>query len=138
LLRNGKAYKKLKDIILAQGGDPNIKPGDLPIGSKHVEVKSNVNGCVGWINNSAVVEIARAAGTPKDKGAGILLHKKMGDKVKKGQTLFEIYAEKSYKLERALRLARELKILGIGKTFQMLIKKIPPRIEHPKYFILER
>jgi len=84
------------------------------------------------------VEIARAAGTPKDKGAGILLHKKMGDKVKKGQTLFEIYAEKSYKLERALRLARELKILGIGKTFQMLIKKIPPRIEHPKYFILER
>jgi AMP phosphorylase len=138
LLRDGKAYKKLKEIIAAQGGDPKIKPGDLPVGPKHAEVKSNVSGCVGWINNTAVVEIARAAGTPNDKGAGILLRKKMGDKVKRGDTLFEIYAEKPYKLKRALRLAGELKIIGVGKRFQMLIEKIPTRIEHPKYFILER
>jgi AMP phosphorylase len=138
LLKNGKAYKKLKEIISAQGGDPNIKPGDLPIGPKHVEVKSNISGCVGWISNSAVVEISRAAGTPKDKGAGILLHKKMGHKVEKGDTLFEIYAEKSYKLERALRLARELKVIGVGEKFDMLLEKIPKVIEHPKYFILER
>ncbi len=138
LLKSGKAYKKLKEIIKEQGGDPNVKLDDLPIGTKHVEVRSNVNGCVGWIDNRALVEIARAAGTPTDRGAGILLHKKLGDKVKKGETLFEVYADKSYKLERALKLTGKLKILGIGKKFQMLIEKIPRRIEHPKYFILER
>ncbi|MBN2330745.1 MAG: hypothetical protein JXC85_02920 [Candidatus Aenigmarchaeota archaeon] len=138
LLRSGKAYKKLKEIIAAQGGDPGIKPDDLPIGSKNVDVKSTVNGTVGWINNSALVEIARASGTPKDKGAGILLHKKMGDRVKKGDILFEVYADKGYKLERAMRLTKDLKILGIGERFQMLIEKIPKKVEHPKYFILER
>ena len=138
LLKSGKAYKKLKEIILAQGGDPGIKPGDLPIGPKHAEVRSNVGGRVGWINNTAVVEIARAAGTPKNKGAGILLHKKTGDKVKRGDILFEIYAEKSQKLGRALRLANDLKTVNVGKKYQMLIEKIPARIEHPKYFILER
>ncbi len=138
LLRSGKAYKKLKEIIEAQGGNPNIKPDDLPIGSKNVEVKSTVNGTVGWINNRALVEIARACGTPKDKGAGIMLHKKMGDGVKKGDILFEVYADKGYKLERAMRLTKHLKILGIGKRFQMLIEKIPRKVEHPKNFILER
>jgi len=85
-----------------------------------------------------LVEIARASGTPKDKGAGILLHKKMGDRVKKGDILFEVFADKGYKLERAMRLTKDLKILGIGERFQMLLEKIPRKIDHPKYFILER
>lgn len=138
MLKSGKAYRKLREIIEAQGGDPGIKPDDVPVGYKKAEVKSNVNGRVGWINNRVVVEISRAAGTPKDQGAGVLLHKKNGDKVKRGDTLFEIYAKKGYKLERALQIARKSKVLGIGKEIQMLIEKIPARIEHPKYFILER
>jgi AMP phosphorylase len=138
LLRNGKAYKKLRDIIEAQGGDPDIKPDYIDIGCKKAEVKSSVGGNVGWIDNHSIVEIARAAGTPKDAGSGILLHKKMGDKVKKGDTLFEIYAEKAYKLERALKLANDLRVIGVGKKVEMLLEKIPRRVDHPKYFILER
>jgi AMP phosphorylase len=138
LLRSGKAYRKLREIIEAQGGDPDVKPDYLEIGPEKAEVKSSVAGMVGWIDNHSIVEIARAAGTPKDKGAGILLHKKMGDKVKRGDTLFEIYAEKKYKLERALKLAKDLRVMGVGKKLEMLIEKIPRKIEHPKYFILER
>ena len=138
ILRTGKAYRKLKEIIEAQGGNPVVKPSDLAVGPKKAEVKSNIRGVVGWVNNSSIVEIARAAGTPKDKGAGIILHKKTGDPVKKGETLFEIYAEKDFKLERALNIANELKVLGIGDKHQMLIEKIPRKVEHPKYFILER
>ena len=138
LLRSGKAYRKLKEIIEAQGGNPKIKPGDIPVGPKKAEIRSNVGGRVGWISNTAVVEMARAAGTPKDKGAGILLHKKIGDRVNKGDILFEIYAEKPYKLERALKLANCLKIISIGKKVEMLLEKIPEIVEHPKYFILER
>jgi AMP phosphorylase len=138
LLRSGKAYKKLREIIEAQGGDPDIKPDYLEIGPKRAEVKSSVAGSVGWIDNHSIVEIARAAGTPKDRGAGILLHKKMGDNVKKGDTLFKIYAKKGYKLERALKLAKELRVIGVGKKVEMLLEKIPRKVEHPKYFILER
>jgi len=139
LLRNGKAYKKLQQIIAAQGGEPNIKPGDLKIGTKKAEVVSSEDGRVGWVSNSAIVEISRAAGTPKDKGSGILLHKKIGDRVRKGETLLEIFAEKDYKLERALSIANDLKIMGIGEKREMLLEKIPVKvIRHPKHFILER
>jgi AMP phosphorylase len=139
LLKTGKAYKKVKEIIEAQGGNPFIKPGDLKIGPKKAEVKSSVNGQVSWINNHYIIEIARAAGTPKDSGAGIYLHKKIGDKVKKGDVLFDIYAEKDFKLERALRIANDAATMGVGSRHEMLIEKISSKEEHhPKYFILER
>ena len=111
---------------------------DLPIGPEKAEIKSNVSGTVGWIDNHSIVEISRAAGTPKDKGAGMLLKKKTGDSVRRGETLFEIYAQKNYKLERALKIAKECRVMGVGKKFDMLLEKIPKRMEHPKYFILER
>ncbi len=138
LVRTGKAYEKLKEIIEAQGGDPNIKPDDIPVGTEKAEVKSNVGGVVSWVDNHAIVEISRAAGTPKDKGSGIILKKKIGEGVKKGDTLFEIYAEKNYKLERALRIARESRAVGVGEKHDMLLEKIPRKTHHPKYFILER
>ena len=138
LIKSGKSYRKMKEIIEAQGGNPRIKPGDIPIGPKKAEIKSNVDGKVWWIDNSAVVEVSRAAGTPKNKGAGMVIHKKVGDSVKKGDTLLEIYAEKGYKLERALKIAKESKVVGVGKKFEMLLEKIPSRKESPKYFILER
>jgi AMP phosphorylase len=138
LLHSGKAYRKLQAIIEAQGGDPKIKPEDLPVGKEVAEVKSGVSGVVGWINNHSIVEISRAAGTPKDRGAGMMLHKKIGDPVRKGETLFEIYADKNYKLQRALKIAGDSRVIGVGKKHDMLLEKIPMHLQHPKYFILER
>jgi AMP phosphorylase len=138
LIKTGKAYEKLKKIIETQGGDPKIKPEDIPIGPECADVKSNMSGVVSWIDNHAIVEISRAAGTPKDKGSGILLKKKVGDRVKRGETLFTIYAEKKYKLERALGIAKETRAVGVGQKHDMLLEKIPRKIDHPKYFILER
>jgi AMP phosphorylase len=137
LLRTRKAYKKLKEIIEAQGGDPKIKPDDIPIGDKNISIASSVSGNVLWVNNTAIVQVARAAGAPKDKGAGIIIHKKIGDKVKKNDVLFEIYAEKTYKMNDALKLAKKLTLIGIGDKFDMLLKKIPS-VTETKYFILER
>ena len=58
--------------------------------------------------------------------------------MKRGETLFEIYAEKAYKLNRALEVSRELNIMGIGKDYEMVLAEIPEEEEHRKYFILER
>jgi AMP phosphorylase len=138
IIRSGKAEKKLREIIAAQGGDPNIKPSDIPVGQKKVTIKASQPGKVWWINNAAVIEVARAAGAPKDKGAGILLHKKIGDTVKKGDTLFEIYAEKAQKLNRSLRIGQKLDFMGVGKKLSMVMAEIPHEEKAKKYFILER
>ncbi|MEM5812475.1 MAG: AMP phosphorylase [Candidatus Aenigmatarchaeota archaeon] len=140
IIRSGKAERKFRQIIGEQGGDPKIRPEDIPIGKESLQIKSKVSGKVLWINNTAIVQIAREAGAPKDKGAGILLHKKTGDSVKKGETIFEIFAEKGYKLERTLDQMSEndLTVMGIGKTSEMMLAEIPEIEKNRKYFILER
>jgi len=138
ILKSGKANRKLRDIISEQGGDPNIKPEDIPVGKRVVKIKSTTSGKVLWINNIYITRIAKAAGAPKDRGAGVLLHRKLGDRVKKGDTLFEIYAEKGYKLKEALELVEETKVVGVGKKYSIVLAEIPEEEEKRKYFILER
>jgi AMP phosphorylase len=137
ILKTKKAYKKLKEIIEAQGGNPEIKPHDIPIGCKKVQIVSNVSGTVLSISNSSIARIARAAGAPKDSGAGVYIHKKLRDCVKRGDVLFDIYADKTYKMNAALKLTKEGSIITVGDKFNMLLKRIPSTQEK-KYFILER
>lgn len=135
--KSGKAEKKLRQIIEAQGGNPRIKPNDIPIGSHRISIASAYEGRVKWIDNKSIIQIAREAGAPKDKGAGILLHKKMNNNVRKGETLFDIYAEQTYKLNQALKLAKNLDTFGVGNSHDMVYTDIPKEKEE-RYFILER
>ncbi|MCJ7423404.1 AMP phosphorylase [Candidatus Bathyarchaeota archaeon] len=140
LMRSGKAEDKLREIIEAQGGDPKISPGDVKIGDNKAEVTTDQEGQVLWINNEDVARLAREAGAPKEKGAGIVLRAKLGQHVKKGAVLFEIYAERSTRLEAASALAYKLKPIGLSKKLEerMIIERIPAQIERRKAFILER
>ncbi|MFQ5887552.1 MAG: AMP phosphorylase [Candidatus Hydrothermarchaeales archaeon] len=122
IVSTGKALKKMREIIKAQGGDPDIKSKDIPVGEYREKVDSVDEGYVTGIDNRSVVQIARTAGAPKDKGAGILFHVTRGRKVKKGDTLFEIYAESEYKLKQALTLAKKLYPV---KLEGMLLERVP-------------
>jgi len=135
--RSGKAERKMREIIGAQGGNPNIKPSDIPVGSHRACIASAKKGQVLWISNAAIVQIAREAGTPKNKGAGLLLHKKLNSRVERGETLFEIYAEQTHKLNRALKLAESLEPFGVGDPKDMVYTDIP-KDKQDRYFILER
>lgn len=137
-LKTGKAEEKLREIILEQGGDPEIKPENIEIGSYGLDFCSKNSGIVLWINNSALIEIARAAGAPKDKKAGVLLYKKFGDPVKKGEKLFTVYCEKNRKLERVEKVLEEEQAFGIGERMEMLIHEIKELPVHKRTFILER
>lgn len=124
ILRSGKAYQKMREIIKAQGGNPDIKPEDIHIGDKKEIVVAPYSGYVTQIYNQSVSEIARAAGAPRDKGAGLILLRKKEGKVEKGEPLFEIYAEHETKLDEALEVAKRklpLKIEG------MLLEKLTHR-----------
>ncbi len=121
-IKSGKALEKMREIIAAQGGDPKIKPGDISVGEHVAEFHSPDEGYVTQIDNRSIVAIARTAGAPRDKGAGILLNVSKGTKVKKGDLLYQVYADSAYKLEQAAKAANQLRpVLLEG----MLLQRIP-------------
>jgi AMP phosphorylase len=140
VLQSGRAEKKLREIIETQGGNPRVKPEEIPVGDKKAELTTDQAGRVLWISTENIVHIAREAGAPKEKGAGIVLKAKLGDAVKKGAVLLEIYAERSSKLESALELAKRLQPIVLSKKPEerMLLDRVPEKIAVEKPFMLER
>lgn len=140
ILKSGKAERRLREIMAAQGGNPKIKPEDIRIGEKNVEIKAKEEGRVLWINNEDIARVAREAGAPKEKGAGVMLKVKIGEHVKKSGCVFEIYAETNTKLEAAAKLANRLNPIGLSKKPEerMIIERIPARTERKRAFTLER
>jgi len=102
ILESGLAYRKMKEIIKAQGGNPNIDPEKIPLGKYTYTFRAKKSGKIYDIDNVTIAKVARVAGAPKDKGAGIYLHKHETFKVKKGEPIFTIYSENKKKLKFAL------------------------------------
>jgi len=106
-LRSGKALNKLKEIIEAQGGNPKITHTDIKPGEHKGDLASPADGYIIEFDNKRIVEIARIAGAPIDKGAGVWIHRKKGEIVKKGEPLITIFADKGWKLDNALKSAEK-------------------------------
>lgn len=122
VLLSGKAYEKFKQMIEAQGGNPCIKPEEIPVGKHSYTLKSPMEGAVTHIDNAAVTIIARACGAPYDKGAGVEFHAKVGYRVNKGDPLLTLYSNSESRLDEAISLLREHQpILVEG----MLVKTLP-------------
>ena len=89
ILESGRALEKMEAIIRAQGKHKQrYEPGKLC-----TEICAPEQGFVTEINNHQMSRIARLAGAPMDKGAGVDLLKKVGEPVDKGEALYRIYAE---------------------------------------------
>lgn len=113
LLQKGKAYSKMKEIIEAQGGDPNIKPDEIELAPYTLDFVAPAAGWPIEIKNKALTAVARAAGAPKYPGAGVqILTKK--ESVQKGDPVFRVYSHS----ESALEDVRAL----IAKTTPIVIE----------------
>ncbi|SEM50724.1 thymidine phosphorylase family protein [Bradyrhizobium sp. OK095] len=88
LLDSGAALKQMQKIIDAQG--PSTCSAEL--GSRSFDVKAAHDGVVSAIDCLRLNRLARTAGAPLDKGAGIRLFKKIGDRVEQGEPLYRVYA----------------------------------------------
>ena len=121
LLRSGAAHRKFMEIVVAQGGSPDLKADDLKPGKFTADVISSKSGYVHSINNKDIVSIAKALGAPNDKGAGMLLLKKKGQRVEAGDVLFQLFADNEAKLARAKELADRYQPVAIEG---MLIKRV--------------
>ncbi len=101
-LDSGKAYGKFLEIVVAQGGRKHIH---LPKARNFYDILSLKTGSVSLINNKGIASVAKFAGAPEDKAAGIYLRVHNGDKVNKGEVLFTIYAKNKMKLKEAVEAA---------------------------------
>jgi thymidine phosphorylase len=89
ILESGRALEKMEAIIHAQGKQKQqYQPGKLC-----TEICAPQQGFVTEIDNHQMSRIARLAGAPMDKGAGVDLLKKVGEPVDKDEALYRIYAE---------------------------------------------
>ena len=113
ILASGKALEKMREIIEAQGGNPRVRPEDIPIGSHRIKILSPADGYVVSVDNDAIKNIARVAGSPVDKGSGVKLHAKRGYIVKKSDPLIEIFAESEGKLSEAQALTMKVEPITV-------------------------
>lgn len=122
ILQNGRALKKMKEIIETQGGDPNIKSEQIAVGAYKQSVTAPADGYVTHVSNAAINQIARATGAPSERGSGVVLYLKRGHKVSKDEPILDIYAERQTKLEQAHSLVAKLQPITIEG---MLLEEIP-------------
>ncbi|MGQ4833146.1 MAG: AMP phosphorylase [Candidatus Asgardarchaeia archaeon] len=123
LLFSGKALKKMREIIAAQGGDPNITPEKIVLGDKTITIKATADGYITHVDNKAIKRIAKTAGAPMVKEAGVYLHGKVGYKVKEGDPLLTIYSNSETKLSQAYSLALNLKPITIEGMILSRLRK---------------
>jgi thymidine phosphorylase len=100
VLDDGRAWAKFQRICEAQGGmrvppSSQYRRGIISRGSGRVEV----------IDNRRIAKLAKLAGAPDDKAAGVELHVKLGEQVIAGQPLCTVHAEAPGELTYALDYA---------------------------------
>ena len=103
ILKSGKAWRKMRQIIEAQGGNANVNPEKLSPGQDTEVIKAGRSGKISAIDNNIIKRACRYLGAPYDKGAGIYLYKHVGERVKLGEKLFTMYAESGHKLSDAIQ-----------------------------------
>jgi thymidine phosphorylase len=110
LLDSGAALKQMHKIIEAQG--PSNCVAD--IGNLTADIAAERDGVVEAIDCLRLNRLARTAGAPIDKGAGIKVFKKIGDRVEQGEPLYRIHAvdDAQFDLARAGAAANAGYVVG--------------------------
>lgn len=113
-LKSGKARKKMQEIIRAQNGkNPQIQSEELELAAVKKEIKAEKNGKVKSIDMKVLNVVARTLGAPIDLKAGLYLHKKTGDVVKKWDIIYTLYASESPKIQMAIEYLNQKKMYDI-------------------------
>ena len=115
ILDSGRALEKLHANITAQGKQTQtFEPGSLSR-----DITAPTKGYVVAIDNFQMSKIARLAGAPLDKGAGVDILKKLGEEVIQGEPLYRIHAEFPADFDFACSLAEENNGYVIGDQKQI-------------------
>lgn len=112
-IENGAGLQKLAEMIAAQGGDARVAfdTSLLPKAKHTLEVKARKGGYLASVKTSDIGEAAKLLGAGRakktdviDPAVGIILKKRIGDRVREGETLCEVRANPGSDAAGALTL----------------------------------
>lgn len=105
-LKDGRAMDRWREMIRAQGGDPDA---ELPTSAEKYVVYAESDGVLETLDALAVGVASWRLGAgravkedPVQAGAGIEIHAKPGATVKKGQPLLTLHTDDEWRIPRAL------------------------------------
>lgn len=131
VVKDGSALYKLKDMVKAQGGDvsviedtANFKKADF-----FYDVVAPASGVITHINTEeiGITSVALGAGRETkesdiDYQAGIILHKKTGDKVNVGDVLGTLYSSSFEKIQNSEKMFLE------AYTIEKDVEEVPAKL----------
>ncbi|WP_144667482.1 pyrimidine-nucleoside phosphorylase [Bacillus altitudinis] len=103
VMKNGKALEKFKEFLENQGGNGSIvdQPEKLPQAPYQIEVPAKESGVIAEIVADEIGVAAMILGAGRatkeddiDLSVGIMLNKKVGDRVEKGESLVTLHANR--------------------------------------------
>ncbi|MGN5649908.1 pyrimidine-nucleoside phosphorylase [Bacillus sp. Brlt_9] len=119
VMNNGKALESFKTFLSAQGGDASVvdDPSKLPQAQFKIEVEAKEDGYVSEIIADEIGTAAMLLGAGRatkeseiDLAVGLMLRKKVGDSVKKGESLVTIYANRENVEDVKAKIYENMKI----------------------------
>jgi len=115
-IASGAAFEKFRDLIRAQGGDVSFVdvPGKFPRAKIIEVVRANRSGFLARVHARLFGEAAVALGAGRtrkgdqvDHAVGIIIHRKVGDRVAMSEPLYTIHANEAIKQAEASEWLRE-------------------------------
>lgn len=127
-LNDGRALEKFRQMVIAQKGDVSyVDNPEKLFSDKTIEIKAEKSGYIEKIDALGIGVAASRLGAGRetkddviDLKVGLDLHKKIGDKVDKGETLVTLYVNEKG-IEEATKLINESITIGDTKTENKLI-----------------
>lgn len=123
-LESGAAFDKFKQMTAGQGGDLSYieNPGKFPRAEISGEVLARGSGYIASMNTEGIGVAAGILGAGRatkdseiDYRAGIIMEKKIGDRVEKGDVIAVLYTASEAKLERAEKYLQQCYELSVKK-----------------------
>ena len=97
-LENWEAWKKMQEIIKAQNWDPSVKSEEIQLGKFSYDVVADKDCIISKVDMKHLNTMVRWLWAPKEYQAGIYLHKRLWDKVKKWDVIYTMYSPSANKL----------------------------------------
>ena len=124
-LKNGAAMDRWRRMIKAQGGDPDAK---LPVAKESMQIFADSDGEMVAMDAMKVGVAAWRLGAGRSRqgekvqaGAGIEIHAKPGEQVRKGQPLLTLHTDESDRFARATQILEgSIRISNTGEKVERL------------------
>ncbi|MDU0465419.1 pyrimidine-nucleoside phosphorylase [Staphylococcus chromogenes] len=133
VIDNGEAVEKFKTFLSNQGGDASVvdDPSKLPTAKYTFELPAKQSGVVSEMvaNEIGIASMMLGAGRQTkeddiDLAVGLVLHKKIGDKVSEGESLLTIYANQEDVAAVKQKLYENITISDSAEAPQLIYKMI--------------